>query len=263
MIHLSVNDKPVVVPSCWEEMTCHVYQRLMGETKEGDNAVQVFSALTGTPFAKVWESDKEDLDAAIYQAASFVFNTPQTFKTEHRAKTFRLGGKTVAVPEKISRLTVGQNFQLRQELVKARKEGKPLETLLSVALAVYLQPLVDVNQYNLDRARELEAEILKMNIFEVYPTAFFLLSRLQNSGDSGMQLLLRAWTRLTQWWRRLPGLAVLSLFMTFSSSIVTPPDTGSCLAWSSRNLLMSSCRCSTPGRSEMSMTNDLRTRRKS
>jgi hypothetical protein len=253
MLVLKVNDVKVNCPVCWEEVTVLQYQRIVTELKTGDTAVKIFSILTNTEYSKIWEAEAEDLEAAIYQATAFVFNTPPEFKDKPRPKTLRIAGAVVVIPEKVHKLTVGQNFQMRQEIHKAMRESRPVESLLSVALAIYLQPIAHAPaKFDMDQARELEAIILDMNIFDVYPAAFFLLNQLLDFGTSGIRNwlgpLTRFWTRL----QRLPTLVALPLLAMCCSSTATPRLTVSSPAWLSKSPSTSSFPSSTPGRSATS-----------
>lgn len=257
MLIFNVNGKRTECPVSWEECKVRTYQRLKTEAKEGDHAVKIFSILTGTEFSKVWEAQAEDIEAGIYQATAFVFNQPETFREEPKPQYFRLGNETVLVPQKIGSLTVGQNFRMRQELAAAAKEGKPLESLLSIATAIYLQPLVDRAPFDMDRARELEKEILEMNIYDVFPIGFFLLNRLMPRFSVGTLFSLQ---NLTRFWNGLPKKLKLSysLLLTISFSLSAMPGlSASCLAWSSRNPSTTLWLSSTPGSSATSTTNDL------
>lgn len=256
MLVLEVNGEKKKCPVCWEEVTVSLYQRLKTEAHEGDHAVKVFSILTGTDFNKVWEAEAEDLEAAIYQCTAFVFNSPEEFRTTPVPKTFTLGGKSVLVPGKVGRLTVGQNFVLRGELSKAAGEGRPLESLLAIALAVYLQPLVDLAPFDVDRTRELEQEVLEMNVYDVFPVAFFLLSRLQSSGNYGIVFWLRPLILLWRTLQRKPRLKSSRPSMTCCSLIATLVLTVCSPGWSSRNPSTSSSPCFTSGRSATSTTSD-------
>ncbi len=262
MLIFNVNGEKVSCPVNWEEATTRVYQRLASDLKEGDNAVKVFSILTGKNYTQLWEASDETLEAAIYQATAFVVNSPQEFKKKPRAKTFRFkDGRTVTIPEKIHRMTVGQNFQIRQEMRKAAKEGKPVESLISIALAIYLQPLLDAAPFDFDRAVELEAEIAEMSIFDTYPAGFFLLNRLLNSGPALMPLSLSSKIRWWRLWPRLPKLKSWSLTVICISLIAMPGLTAPSRVLSSKSPLMSSCPCFWHGKSVTSTTSDLRPKR--
>lgn len=255
MLHLIINEEKKQCPICWQEVDVRTFQAIMRDFAEGDNQVKLLSILTDTTYGRIYEAESEDLDAAVYQATAFVFNEPQTFRKVTMPATFTVGGKSVTIPTKLNRLTIGQNFTIRAAMAKAAN----LESLISLATAVYLQPLVDESKFDLDRAKELEVAILKMNVFEVFPIGFFLLSKLNNSGASGLlDWLLKKIRRMRSGitsQRRL-ALASLSLCMISVSLIATPKPTVSFPAMSTMKPLETSCHSSSYGKSRMSFKVD-------
>lgn len=225
MVVYKVNKKRVSIPTCWEESTCGLYQRLLGEVREGDDLIKVFAILSGLNYRAVADSTDSNLEAVLYQATAFVFNQPQEFKKLHEPKSFKIQGHTILIPSNVGKLTVVQNLHLRAAIAKAEKNKQPLETLISLAMAIYLQPLIDVVPFDYGRAKEIELEILEMNIFDVYPVGFFLLSRLTNYGARGLRYWwenqiqkLTSAAQLLKW----PRLKNSSPSTTSASSIVTP-----------------------------------------
>lgn len=259
MIHFIVNETDKAqCPVCWEETKTGVYQRLQRELRKDDNDVKLFAILTNTSYEDLWESNREDLSAGIYQAVAFVGNQPQDFKTKPKPKTFKIGGATVLLPEKLAKLTVGQNFEMRDKLIQAKKDGHPLEALLSIALAIYIQPLVDNGPFDPARARELDLEIQELPIGDVWPAGFFLLTRLNNSGLGGMRLwfqmrLQRIKSRLP-WLRRL-GWTSSSPSSASARSTNMPPGSASSRGSFSRSPLMNSSPSSSSGTSKGNTTN--------
>lgn len=239
MIPYQINDKETALaPSCWPEVKTGIYQRLVREVKKDDNPVKLFAILTGTEYQEVWDNAREDLDAAIYQAVAFIANDPQDFKKAPRPQTFRLAGATVMVPEHIQKLTVGQNFELRDMLTEADKNKHSIETLLSRAVAVYLQPLVDGGPFNPKRIPELNAEIEQMPIADVWPLGFFLLHRLITYGHFGTaswfsQKLRSLRSKLP--WPRKQASTSSSRSSASARSTNTPPAMASSPASSSRS----------------------------
>lgn len=187
MLIFDVNDKQIEVPSSWSEAKLKVFQNFYRECKEGDDTVKIFAAITSTQYSAVYESTSEVLESAIYQAVAFVLNEPQTFRKAPMPNAVKIAGKTVKIPRQLARLTVGQNFHMRAALATA----KNLESVLSIAIAIYLQPLIDQGKFDYGRAREIEKEVLEMNIYDAYPVGFFLLSKLTHFGANGLLSWLR------------------------------------------------------------------------
>lgn len=127
-------------------------------------------------------------------------------------------------------MTLGQNFHIRAEMAKATN----IESLISFATAIYLQPLIDESDFDLTRARMLEEQILDLNVFEIFPIGFFLLSKLNNSGSVGLlHLLLRKLKKMKTWKSSLMLLKSKDLkdSMTSQSLTSTQKDTASTRMW--------------------------------
>lgn len=192
MLYFDINDKQVECPVSWAEAKTKIFVNFYSHCMEGDDMVKVFSTITGTNYNSVWDSTSEDLMAGLYQAVAFIFNEPQDFRKAPIPKSIKLAGKTVLIPQELHKLTVGQNFHMRGLIATA----KNMESLVSIAVAIYLQPLVDESKFDFDRAKEIEKQVLEMNIYDVFPIGFFLLSKLTNYGANGLLSWLR--NKLTQ-----------------------------------------------------------------
>jgi hypothetical protein len=249
MLHFtSNNDQRVSVPGSWEECSVRIYQDIERACPLHDDPVKIFSVMTRTSYTGLLETAHEDLEAAIYQATAFIHQT-QSFRSAPLPKAIKLRGRNIILPTELQRLTIGQNFQIRQAMEQAKKKEETLETLLSLATAVFLQPIVDGGEWNYTKAKELEQEILELNIFEIYPIGFFFLSKLNNSGPSGLLYWLRNLTRSN---RRLPSSLKLnysSRSQTSSSSMVIAKHTDSSHGWFNKNPLMRLCHFFSPGNS--------------
>lgn len=254
------DEKTVHCPVSWEETTTDIFQRLIRSAKEGDDPIKIFSILTGTDYSALWEEENEILEAEIYRAVAFVFNQAQVFRVKPVPASIKIAGKTVELPTKLHKMTFGQNLIIRSRMAEAQKAGDAMETLISFALAVYLQRLIDGSKFDLDRAKELEADILKMNIFDTFPAGFFLLSKLNNSGASGLLVWLRwkiqrAKSRMKSlsW----PTLHVLKPSMILALSMLMAQGSESFPARSSMSPSTRSCLSSCYGKNGLNFRNDL------
>jgi hypothetical protein len=199
MVVLSVNDLRVPCPICWEETTTAQYQRVKA-VKEAD-LIKLFSALLDLNIQVVEEANADEIETVIYQVASYLLNSPEYFREYPVPINFSVGKNSVIVPRKVESLTVAQTMYLRQQF----KEGDYLEQYISLAIAVYLQPLIDGSKFHVERALELEKQIARMPIEDTFPLGFFLLKRLNRYGKSGFLLWLKRivmqMTSLTSWQR--------------------------------------------------------------
>ena len=192
------DDKKVTCPICWEETTVGQLKALY-EAAVDLTPVKVFSILTGTNFTELMQSNREDLDAAIYQYTSFFYNQKQTFREKEVPAAIKLRGRLIMIPKKIASLSIAQNFYMRQVLSKA----PCLEAEIAMAVAVFLQPMISEDgKFDVDQVKQLEAEILTMNVYDIFPTGFFLLKRLNDSGSIGIRFwLARTLQKIKRWLR--------------------------------------------------------------
>jgi len=245
------SERTIKCPVAWLEMTLAVFQRLYQERNEGDDPIRIFSILTGTKYEQLWNEQSEILEAEIYRAVAFIKNAPQTFRVKPgKDEVIRISGKKVHYPTRLDKLTIGQNFMIRSRLEKAEKEGLPLETLVSYAAAVYLQPLVDEAPFNVDRANEIEQELLTRNIYDVFPIGFFWLSKLNNSGAGGLLYWLqkkRQTARRKMRSLRWPRLRSSARSTILACLIISAAHTASFHAWFSSSHSTRSCLSSTFG----------------
>ena len=134
---------------------------------------------------------------------------------------FKLRDRWITLPKSIEDLTIEQNMVIKDAMAKV----VDLKELISLACAVYLQPIYDDGEFNHDRYKELEQDILKMSILETHPIGFFLLSRLANSGKGGFLSWRQAIHRLTlnatslQNWLTLRSLTLLPTFHGLTSTL--------------------------------------------
>ena len=220
----SSGKRTVYLPEWWGEVTTDQYQRLVTEWDACD-LVKLFSIMSGIDAKVLSDTHDPDLEAALFESVRFVYDTKPVFKETKAPPFVTIEGKKIKIPRKLGILSIGQNIMVRQRMDTA----KTFDDLLSITMAIYLQPLYDgaeVERYggvtikpaafDYDRAMVLHDKILALPISEVYPVAFFLLSPLMKSGTSSTNLISRMFTQLWQLftrnvrtlvkWRRSPDL---------------------------------------------------------
>lgn len=165
----------IKMPVCWEEVTTQQYQTMIADWDKKDR-IKLFSILSGRDYAGVVKSKDHRLESTLVNTTAFVYDQPMDFKKLPLPGFFKIKGRTVKIPKDPGSLSIGQNIHIRQAM-----EGKgDLKELISLSVAIYLQPLYDEKDFDYDRALELEKEILLMPIVKTYPVGFFFL-RKQNS----------------------------------------------------------------------------------
>jgi len=201
MITLILNNREKVrCPAGWHEVTVDMAQRI---AQWSGDKIELFNILTGTSYAKI-KADTS-LGSAFFDAINFAY-FPATVANEPLPKVLRIdAGHIIEIPKKVGSLTIGQAIAVRERLeqVEKRLSETPktyffktskeeigvsyYEEAISFAVAVYLQPLYDKAEFDLNRAKNLEQFILKMPITLIYPIGFFLLSQHLKSGNGLIQ----------------------------------------------------------------------------
>ncbi len=183
--------------SCWEKVKTKHYQELMEDWDQDKpmterNYFKLFCILTGTDF-KEFHATAEN-EVTIWNAIQWVTEQPFEFSKEP-PKFLQIGEKIIQVPEQVELLSIGQNIHLKDELYKlprftVMKDGKPeericLEAGISIATAIFLQPVYNEAKFDFKKALELKAIIDEMPAYLIYPIGFFLLLNALPTGTSG------------------------------------------------------------------------------
>jgi hypothetical protein len=179
VLSIIVNEKRHKLPVAWEEVDTATYQRIVEAER---NELALFCAMIGEEFDSIAEERSEELQAAVIQCTSYLLTEEPTFSSAEVPSKIKLRGKYYEVPKQLELLTIEQNMYIRQSM----KTAKYIESLISTAVAVYMQPYVFNGKYNAEEAKLLEKEVATMSIFDTYPIGFFYLSKLRNYGSTGL-----------------------------------------------------------------------------
>jgi hypothetical protein len=198
--------------SCYHELKTKHYIRIVSEwdndkpLKDRDY-FKLFCILTDTEFKEF----KKDNEALIWKCVKWVLEEPYTFPTEV-PKVIELDTKIIDIPKRPEYLSAAQNIVCRQMMEKLpyticdkcnkdNKEGckkcygvgslPVFEAGISMAVAIYLQPLVDGDVFDYDKAMALKEKIDEMPAYLIYPVGFFLLKNVIESGGRYMNNLSR------------------------------------------------------------------------
>lgn len=196
-----------------EEMKVRHYVRMMREWVDDKDIadrdyLQLLNILIDGNFKRtdteIWN------DITIMNCIGWVIIQPFKFDTvlpkvlEFKGGTFweKLLGvsKIITIPRDPSELSIGQNIHLRRDFID---KSQLLEENISIAVAIYLQPLID-GKFQVERAKELAREIDEMPISLIYPIGFFLLRRVMTfgmkRGPLWQQILSNLSMRLNRMW---------------------------------------------------------------
>jgi len=189
MVTLTLNGKKTECAGCYEELKTRHYQhrdmleQLSKPIVERDH-FKVFNILIDGEF-KSYHATTEN-EVTIWNAIRWTVDQHFEFKDDV-PKALEINGKAIAIPNNMGALSIGQNIHLRQILDKS----KYLEENLSMATAIYLQPMVDNSKFDFERAKELEKVIGEMPAYLIKPIGFFLLSHAMTSGKGQRNFLKR------------------------------------------------------------------------
>ena len=206
---VTVNNEKVRIPSSWEELKTGTWIRIIRDWQPEIKDIaqkdyfELFKILTGKKWKGFLPNAKNE--EKVWSCVRWVIEQP--FDFAEKPESIIIRDKLIKIPP-IGSLSIGQNIYLRQQLEKT----EDIRLLIAKATAVYLQPLVDECKFDVEKAKELEDEIMLMPVCKVYPVGFFLLIRAINSGWkplSGLNLTVsNLVTRLRlmfQRWQRLTG----------------------------------------------------------
>ena len=177
----------MIIPESWAGVTVDQYQRIV--KLEKNDIIGLFSILCNVNYKLLHDLVDPYVENNLIRCTSFVQD--QSFKTGSIPTWMHINGRDIKVP-KVDGLTIGQSIHIRQKL----EEVEMYEQTISLATACYLQPLYDQEEFDYESALELEKEILKMPITEIYPLGFFLLNQMMSGGGN----IFGQWSRtFTDW----------------------------------------------------------------
>lgn len=179
-----------LIAESWEQLSTDAYQRIIQEWDRKD-LIKLFSILSGIEYGAIASSNSEELEEHLIVATSFVFEEKPKFKDLPMPATIRIRDTVIIIPTELGRLPIAQNIHVRQRLAQVYAKLGSYDELISFAVAIYLQPLVDGGDFDFKKALELEDLVKKLPIVTTYSLGFFLLSQRRSFGLIIMQGLRR------------------------------------------------------------------------
>lgn len=166
----------VSCPSTYREVKLRQYVRILKEWDQDKDIAdrdyfKLFNILTDGHFTNFERSVENEI--ALMNCIGWVivedFQMPKQLP-----KVLEYQGKLISIPENPGELSIGQNIQLRRDYMD---KATLFEENLSIATAIYLQPIIDGKKFNLKRAEEIAKELDEYPACIIYPIGFFLLKR--------------------------------------------------------------------------------------
>jgi hypothetical protein len=190
-MEIIINDKRKEIPSCFEELKAKEYELLVPEwAKETRDPFKEFCIVSGTNFESFVATPENEV--TIWNCVKWMYE-PINLSTEI-PKVLKVNEKALTIPKDVRKLSIGQNIHLKQVV----QEAKYLDENISIACAIYLQPLYDESKFDYDKALELKKLIEEMPAYLIRPIGFFLLSHALPHGRKQMSSLRRMTNNLMQ-----------------------------------------------------------------
>lgn len=195
------NDK---VPTSGNEMTLEMYQTMI-EKWDREDWVQLFSIISGADIDYIADSKDPGLESALYECIEFILSgelqkeldagvIPDVIELRPLwSSDVPLIVERIRI-KPLGAMSIGQKIQARKLL----EDVKYIEEKMSMVTAIYLQPLIDKDKFDMLRVIQIEAVIAKMAVTKIYPLAFFLFSELRKTGRKRIKLwsLIKGWLRI-------------------------------------------------------------------
>lgn len=171
----------IEVPLTYYDMPTWMYEDIH-EKWDGsltpESLIKLFSIVTKRDFKDYVSSTDNRLESLLLNSVRFILENQVDMNKLVRRDTFEISGVTVPLPTELKKLTLGQNLYIRRCLY-----NKDIRAGIALACAVYLQPLLDNDHFKDERVEYWADRIRQMPIVETYPVGFFILRRLNSSGN--------------------------------------------------------------------------------
>ena len=178
MIKFKFENKSVVAPNCWEEVT--VGHFINPYFLSGDS-VSLLSSLSGIERNKLLNT-VEDIEGPLNRMVKFIQEDPEGFKGEF-TNEFEFRGKKLKVPLNIEVERMGQKIMLQDAMVKHQSS---IYEAIPDAVAIYLQPEINDGVFDDSQLEGMKEEILELKIADVFPIASFFLTKFNTIAKSGL-----------------------------------------------------------------------------
>lgn len=217
---VKLNDIKYECPVCWEEVKVKHHQRMISEWDASKQIAdrdyfKLFTILTDSDFKQFHSTAVNEV--TIWNAIRWVIEQPFKFSNE-MPKALQICGKSIVLPTKVGDLSIGQNIHLRQAIDQSQAlfddKGNIVEySNYSLAVAIYLQPLIDGKKFDYERALEVEKDILEMPAYKIRPIGFFIAANVLKYGRMPVRNWLKTLanhikTRRRMWLTSLSGNAL-------------------------------------------------------
>jgi hypothetical protein len=183
MIDLTIKtpdkDYNLKCPKTWQEVTVNQFIQLENNW-DGKDLIQLLSILTELPRYILVNAHRTVIDK-VDDLVSFIFKEPPDFNKLKRKKTITILNKPVKMPKSLEMESFGAALMVLEVL----EDPKDMIPKIPYIMAVYSQPVID-GKFIESRIPEIETEINKMPIVDVYPHCFFFFKKLLKFKKTGI-----------------------------------------------------------------------------
>jgi hypothetical protein len=181
MVTIKTTLRTISGPTSWPEVNTKLFQELI----KNPDPVKRLSLLYDLDYDELMNEPEHHLLAPLMQASAFLDyelldkDLPESGKIKIGAQYYDIPGlPSKDDPDKKPKLgayTLGQAIQCRSHLEKC----KTYEEGISLAVAIYMQPIVTKSEFTMEKVKSIEEMILVSPITEVLGTGFFLLQSVE------------------------------------------------------------------------------------
>lgn len=188
MLPLKIGEIKANIPTTWDEVTLKQYMDLQ-TYREDLNILRLLSILTSVEYRTLLNINSDSFDDRIMDSIEFI-KTPIDIYTLEEKETITINGKVIKVPDP-STHTIGQKLLLQSKIRQLQETGEGSHAILvSYAVAIYLQPLIDGTDFDDTRVEEMRELVTSLPLVDVYPIGCFFLDGwimfLRSSGNTSL-----------------------------------------------------------------------------
>ena len=196
MQKLQINNNTISVPTSWQEVSLTQFKKL----REAKDEIDICGILSGIEPERLKRAKDVEGFNRLLIAGEFIKTAPKhTKKKSGESLTFE---RNTFQLEELTSIEIGQYNDIRH---LASAGGDELEQFAQI-MAIYLQPIVNGNNYSYSEAKELLPKVWEMPALEVIASVNFFLLRSIGLKQSRKGLLYlgsiagrKLWQALTGW----------------------------------------------------------------
>lgn len=170
MIPIKIDSISAQLPSSWDEVTLGQYIEMAKHSDEL-SIIRLLSILSGVDYIVLMNVNSETFDDRIVDHMVFI-REPINVHELPAVDSLTINGKTYPLPDP-SKCTIGQKLGLESQIRIGQDMNTLHADLVATAVAIYMQPLIDVAPYNDERIEPIRNMILELPLKQVYPAGSF------------------------------------------------------------------------------------------